>query len=362
MCRASIAFILAFLPLFAFAQTDPLPAPAEVTLQFKIENDRQQFHLGELIPISVSYSAVTPGKYYWLERNERLIGGRGLKVSCSPAADEIDLNPLWNESVKLAEMLSTCGGVGRGRAGGCGDCEGEISLDTEGLSFGPTPLNYLTRFSRPGTYTCRASAADITAVGNAEPRRQALLVASNPVVLTLIQDAEWEHSALTSYASQYDKLCRNDASAMSDGACDDLAQRITYLDTAESLALEIKTIDGRSHRWENGFWTAIERSSYPQQRLRWMTQRFQDPDFEVSQSTIESLVLWQLAIDFPGVFQSAPKPSHHLAIEEMRKFVRLLGDSLKGKNANVLKETTSTYQNLANGYFCEPETLIPAEE
>ena len=43
----------------------------------------------------------------------------------------------------------------------------------------------------------------------------------------------------------------------------EIAQRITYLDTADSLAKEVHMFDGKSHGWDNGFWVAIRESSYP---------------------------------------------------------------------------------------------------
>jgi hypothetical protein len=53
----------------------------------------------------------------------------------------------------------------------------------------------------------------------------------------------------------------------------DVARRITYLDTLELLAKEVKLFDGRSHGRNNGFWDAIQHSSIPGQAVRLMSAR-----------------------------------------------------------------------------------------
>lgn len=62
--------------LSSFAQkAEPVPAPADVVLGFEIEGGRHQFHFGELIPVSVSYTAKTAGRYFWVSQNWKLTGG-----------------------------------------------------------------------------------------------------------------------------------------------------------------------------------------------------------------------------------------------------------------------------------------------
>jgi hypothetical protein len=74
-----------------------------------------------------------------------------------------------------------------------------------------------------------------------EKVRPALLVKSNPVVLTIIDDPAWTRSSDIVYADAYDQLCRGDPVARTRLLqCFDIADRITYLDTIDSLATEVK--------------------------------------------------------------------------------------------------------------------------
>jgi len=179
-------------------------------------------------------------------------------------------------------LNAPCGGVGGGIGGGgsCGDCDGDYPLTETALTFGVVPLNTYVRFRTPGAYTCEASSADITTSPRHEEIRPALLVQSNPILLTIVNDPGGAHSAALEYAGIYEKVCRGDGVAEHRFLqCSDVARRIAYLDTADSLVTEVKWFDGRNHGWENGFWDAILQSSNPDEALRLMAARIQEPDF-----------------------------------------------------------------------------------
>jgi hypothetical protein len=94
--------------------------------------------------------------------------------------------------------------------------------------------------------------------------RSALLVRSNPLGFTIVDDTVWAHSIAASYAATCEKFCRGDnVPEQRPLQCFDIAERITYLDTADSLAAKVKFFDGRNHGWANGFWEAIQQTSYP---------------------------------------------------------------------------------------------------
>lgn len=108
-------------------------------------------------------------------------------------------------------LAAPCGGFGFGSSiGGCADCDWEHPLTTTALSFGVVPLNRYVRFRWPGTYTCSASSADVTTTPRDEKFRPALLVKSNPIVLTIVSDPAWAHSAAILYGKAYEMLCRGD--------------------------------------------------------------------------------------------------------------------------------------------------------
>jgi hypothetical protein len=261
-------------------------------------------------------------------------------------------------------LYAACGGVGGGFGGGCGDCDGEYPLTDTALTFGVVPLNSYVRFRAPGTYTCEASSADITATARDEKIRAALLVKSNPIVLRIVDDPSWSHSAAVAYADAYEKACGGDDVAEHRFLkCSDIARRITYLDTTDSLATEVKWFDGRNHGWDNGFWDAIQQSSHPEEALRLMAARIQAPDFEASAVVLEWLASSALRAEVPDAFQSdTPGTYHSQAVDSLRKYVRLLGSSLSQKHAPVLVESAKTYRTFAEQKYCEPQSLISREE
>lgn len=364
LLRTAGAILVLGIPLGA-QSAEPLPAPADVILQLSTEGDQHQFRLGELIPIKYSYSAEISGKYILVSQSQQLAGGHDLEISCSPPGERVSQSLFSPEFGKFEEMLyATCEGIGRGFSSSCMDCDSEFPLSTTAVSFGPMPLNGHVRFRQPGTYTCTASAGDVTMAPRDEKVRPALLVKSNPVVLTIIDDPAWARSSDIAYADAYDQLCRGDNVAQTRFLqCSDISQRITYLNTIDSLATEVKFYDGKNHGWDNRFWDAIQRTSYPDEALRLLTSRIQSPDVQVSPETLELLTIWELRNDSPDAFQMAsPANYHSAAVEKLRKYARLLGSSLSNKNPDVLLESAKTYRTFAEQEYCERQPLIPREE
>lgn len=224
------------------------------------------------------------------------------------------------------------------------------------------PLNKFVKLRTPGTYTCEASSVDVTTAPRGEKFRPALLVRSNPIVVTILNDPQWAHSAASAYADAYLKLCRADAEPRL-LQCFDIAQRITYLDNADSLAAEVKWFDDRNHGWDNGFWNAIQQSPEPLEALRLVASRMQDRDFQVSNEVLEWLARSELSVEMPDAFQSGEPATYHAqAVEKLRKYVRLLGSSLSKKDSTVLAEGIKTYRFFAEQRYCEDQSLIPGEE
>ena len=64
----------------------------------------------------------------------------------------------------------------------------------------------------------------------------------------------------------------------------------------------------------------------------------------------------------PDAFQSGmPANYRALAVEKLRKYVRLLGNSLSKKNSDVLPESAKAYRTFAEQKYCERESLISME-
>lgn len=352
--------------LSSFAQdVEPVPAPSDVVLNFGTDGDGHQFRLGELIPIKFSYSTKNTGRYILVSQSRKLAGGRSLEISCSPSAERVVPHPQAGVRLSFEQMLAApCGGVGDGGGVGCGDCDGEYHLTGIPLAFGIVPLNTYVRFRTPGTYTCEASSAQITTAPRDEKIRPALLLKSNPVVLNVVPDPGWAHAAALAYANVYENVCRSeDVVEHRFLQCSDVARRITYLDTADSLATEVEFFDGRNHGWDNGFWDAIQQASFPEEALHLMTARMQESDFEVSTGVLEWLASSELRVEVPDARQTgAPSTYHTQAVEKLRKYVQLLGGSLAHKDSAVLTESAKTYRTFADQTYCQSQALIPREE
>jgi len=183
----AVGVVLSFLISSLAQNLEPPSAPTDVVFRLETEGDGKHFHLGELIPINFSYSSESPGRYSWVANSSRLTGGRSVEISCSPPGERVSRLQRSPDVVTFAQMLQApCGGAGGGVGGGCNDCDGESLLTNAPLTFGIVPLNTYVRFRRSGTYTCEASAAEITATPRDEKIRPALLVKSNPVAGELL--------------------------------------------------------------------------------------------------------------------------------------------------------------------------------
>jgi len=344
----------------------PVPAPADVALTLATEADLHRFHLGELIPVMFSYSATIAGRYIWVSHSSTLAGRRSVEITCKPEVERVSGNSESFADLTFARILNApCGGVGRsGYDAGCGDCDAEYPLTVKALSFGVVPLNAYVRFCSAGTYTCQAYSAEVTATSRNEKITPALLVKSNPIILTIVDDPGWTRATALANANAYEKLCRGDDVAEHRFLeCSDVARRITHLDTLDSLEIEVRWFDGRQHGWDNRFWDAIQRSSKPNEALRLMSTRIQEPDFEASKVVMEWLASSALRMEVPDAFESGQPATYHTqAIEKLRMYVRLLGGSLKQKSSTVLDESVKTYSNFAEQTYCEAQPLIPTEE
>ena len=78
----STGVLLVLVPSCFAQDAQPLPAPDDVVLQFEIDRDIHEFHIGELIPIKYAYSAKTSGRYFLVDQSSKLEGGHPITISC----------------------------------------------------------------------------------------------------------------------------------------------------------------------------------------------------------------------------------------------------------------------------------------
>lgn len=83
-----------------------------------------------------------------------------------------------------------------------------------------------------------------------------------------------------------------------------------------------------------------------------MASEMQGPDFQVSTALIEWLASTDLRIETPDAFQNGTRAIYHdQAVAKLRKYVRLLGNSLSRKNSVVVQESAKSYAGLQNRIF-----------
>ncbi len=359
--------------VFCVAQSpQPNMAPNEVNLSIGTADKRVHFFLGEPIALEVSYSAASR-RYLYVSNPKKLVGGRSLQIECAPPVESVFDTARTRDAQgsRFQQMLidPVCMGAGIGGSigGACGDgdCDWEQPLGNSPLRFGSGNLNQYLRFRSSGTYSCRATSAQITTAPKDESDRPALSLQSNLLTITLTDDPAWARAEALALGATYKTDCR-DVGAQDKRLrhCADLATKLTYLDSPDALAVKVRFFDGINHGWDNGFWDSISNTSYPDQAVKLMSGRIQAPDVAVSSSVLFWLAASAMKSANPDAFQPGAVPGLYYAqaTEHLREFVRLVGTSLASKNADTLPESLKTYQGLADRLSCNGETLIPDGE
>src|SRR5260370_1262111 len=130
------------------------PQPADLTLLFQTEENRQTFPLGARIPAKYVFVSTSPGQYV-IVRAGKLDGGREISVRCEPAEAVADLRQTRGDLdlQRILWAVPGCGaGVGGGIGGGCGACGGELPVQGHPVFWVPFPLNFLLSVNRTCTY------------------------------------------------------------------------------------------------------------------------------------------------------------------------------------------------------------------
>src|SRR5207302_763501 len=108
------------------------------------------YHLGELIPLKVGYTASVPGEFKLIGLSRKLKDGQDMTVQCS-AEDGIIDRQKDNGEIGVQQFLrASCSGFGiSGGFGSCSDCDTERLLGPEPI-WKPFYLNYSVQFTRAG--------------------------------------------------------------------------------------------------------------------------------------------------------------------------------------------------------------------
>ena len=340
------------------------PAPSDVQLTVSTENGRTQFHLGEEIRLTLRYTASVPGKYLMAGPGAKAKGWDHERLSCTPREEAVDREADDGVVDGHKFLHAECGsGVGGGIGGGCADCaiEGQV---------GPRAIlkelvaNRSVQFTRATTYTCTVTDGSIVTAASA-PNYRAIRLTSRPFTLTLSDDSAWSalalKAALEGMATEKCGVIKGDRVA-----CMELADRLRYIDTPDSLAAitQFLSNEDKFSSWQHELWLGLFQSRHQDDVIRLLEMRYTDPDFAVTAENMEALTGIRLRKAFPQAFARTTKAEDFrtAAVFLLQETLRKLGDSLPEKSPLTKAISAKTYETLASQDFCEKEAIIPEAE
>jgi hypothetical protein len=343
------------------------------------EDQKNVYHLGQIIEIEEDYSSNIPGRYLLLQNPQKVEGGAPSNLTIVPDVSVIDRVRHTGWVSAAAILISSCGGVGGGGAGFCADCDGVYKLGRDPLHFS-YPLNYRFSITAPGHYTIQARASNVV---DAENASKALQVISTPLNIEIIQDDNWSHQQLRKALERFEqahlkyihsgwdsKNPRPDEVGEQMETTLELEQSmevIRYLDTEESLREAVRLFDGspRIATYENMFLKAILESSHRDLAVSLLAHRMVDDDFGPSVDLIDILTGMTIQSEQPIVFeredQSSQQQLSPRTLEILRGYVLALGHSLPSKHHDVRDMAVATFEHYANEKNCTGEPLIQKE-
>ena len=339
-------------------------APSDVQLTVSTESGRTQFHLGEEIRLTLRYTASTPGKYLMAGPGAKARGWDHERLTCTPTEDTIDREKDDGVVDGQKFLHAECGGgVGGGIGGGCGDCDIEGTLGPRAL-LKELVANRSVQFTRPTNYTCTVTDDSVVTAASA-PNYRAIRLRSRPFTLELSDDSAWSASELKAVlegiAAEKCSVTKEDRLP-----CQELADRLRYLDTSDSLAASTQFLNNEQKlaTWQRELWLGLFQSRHQDDVIRLLEMRFTDPDFAVTVENMETLTGIRLRKAFPQAFASIAKPEDYrtAAVFLLQETLRKLGESLSGKSPLTKATSAKTYEGLASQNFCEKEAVIPAAE
>jgi hypothetical protein len=345
----------------AAAQT---PAPADVQLTVSTDSGRTQFHLGEEIRLTLRYTASVPGKYLMAGPGAKAKGWDHERLVCTPKEDIIDREADDGVVDGHRFLHAECGaGVGGGIGGGCADCGIEGVLGPQSI-LKELVVNQRLQFTRPTTYTCTVTDNSVVTAASA-PEYRAMRLTSQPFTLELSDESAWSAKALK---SALDAIAAEKCNPVKEERvrCLELADRLRYLDTPDSLAAitQFLSNEGKFSPWQQQLWLGLYQSRHQDDVIRLLEMRFTDSDFAVTVENMETLTGIRLRKAFPQAFDKSARPEDFRtpAVFLLQETLRKLGESLPGKSPLTKQISAKTYESLATQDFCEKEAIIPEAE
>lgn len=331
---AALAVLLPWIPLAAQPMQDPCSAastPADVQFTLAIDNHAAVFHAGEIIPLTLSFSSTTPGRYRTSLRIGDRSGRLGAETYCvEPAAPD-----------PLASYFK-----GRNYAGGGGATPAVLG---ETAITAPADLNDWHTMP-PGRYRVYAVSSRI--YWQAEGRSTTGPVRSNTIDIEVsAHDPEWEREQL-----------KNAALTVSGTSPDALhaARVLRFLNTQDS-ARQLAKLFIASNQQSLGreFLFGLFGSPYPQLVVEAMRAELAAPDHAITGEFIQELVNievnndpnwdYSTALDGQPQARQAFQQRRNAHIQELQNAEsRIAAAALARKNPTAHAQTLQTIMTIAD--------------
>ena len=249
--------------------------PPGAALALRLADDKMQYHIGEVIPVDLSFSSTVPDTYQlWKTTGVRVDADSGDWFVVDPQEGVDDPQP--NE-------------------GGAYSILGNNPVLGEKPEMISSVLNEWLRFDKPGKYRVYAVSGRVTPLHPKDHAQwgQSLRLASNIVSIEIIPaDAEWASHALEQALHQLATLDPLRDTYNEETAA---AHTLQFLDTPESLKaiLQLVPKPDRGQAWR--YSAALTESRHPDLAIADLEQRLVDPAYPVTERFLDDLVRLQAA-------------------------------------------------------------------
>jgi hypothetical protein len=383
--------VLVLLSLPAMAQADKTANAGEYQtpdLHYKLatKDGRTIFHLGEIIELEEAYASEVPDKYLLLSQPKK-VNGHAAKMTIEPNHGVIDR--VLDEGVRSVEsiMHANCGGIGGGIGSGCADCDTQRLLSPSPIKI---PFNLTRQFqiTEPGHYFLQTKAANVVLAPMAEQLNSPITLTSNILEIEVVEDPLWSRETLAAAIEQFDKAETKyvshgwDKLSMSqmgtggtgerinlEGEMQEAAEKMTLLDTEESLAEIVRRYDGANIGWDYYryiLYDGIIQSKHSSLAIDLLSERMLQPDFWISEQVIDQLTALNLLRKFPKALDSNEasyqKQFYPVARRILHDYVLAVGKSLAEKDSNAYAPSLNVFNLYARQDFCTGHPLISRSE
>lgn len=321
-------------PTFAQLAEQQKPQPSDVSLRVTTTNGQYTFHIGEVIPLELSFYSTSPHRYLLnMARYDR--SGRmdhdGFVIT--PDAG-------WTDPLR-SYFHAFAGSIGGGLT------------STEDLSTTPAKielqLNEWVQFSAPGKYTVTVQSFRVSrrTLGTANMFGEPVSVKSQPLLLTIVPATpDWQNATLRQALND---LRSSAPTSMPNEQRVRGVKALRYLGSPDSTKELARRIRGRENDSDFDFMFGLIASPEQEVARAEMRRLLVDPDFPVSAIFLSTLAIVSLNPDEPyETHQKNYESAYKAAREELIA-------SLAGKRGDALASSLFTALNRVSGNDKLPE-------